>query len=83
MTSRRINFESFNIPDPRVMAWCEANGIDPHNVPAAQEVLIENGQITFLEFVRNEDGVIIIDGDSYAKVLRTVPLVSAPEDHNL
>lgn len=87
MTSRRINFNTPILPDPRVMAWCEANGIDPSNVPAEQGALVEDGRITFVEFVRNEDGVKIIDdggGDPhYRRVLRTVPLLSAPEDHNL
>jgi hypothetical protein len=85
MTSRRINLDTPIIPDPQVMAWMEANGIDPHNVPAAQEVLVKDGQITFVEFVRNEDGIMILRDEvhGFEKVLRTVPLISALEDHNL
>lgn len=82
--SRRINLDTPVLPDPQRTAWLEANGIDPRNVPAAQEVLIENGQLTFVEFVRSADnGALLIEDDHYLKVLRAVPLISPPEEHNL
>jgi hypothetical protein len=83
MSSRRINLDTPVIPDPQRMEWMEANGIDPHMVPAAQEVLVEEGQITFVEFATATDGHKIIGPAGYEKVLRTIPLVSAPENHGL
>jgi len=87
MSSRRINLDTPVLPDPQRMAWLEANGVDPTTVPAAQEVLVEDGNLTFVEFAKGPDGVMILDHDGgdphYRKVLRTIPLVSAPENHGL
>lgn len=84
MSSRRINLDTLVLPDPQRMAWLEANGIDPKKVPAAQEVLIEDGQITLAEFVMNPEGSKQLDDYGVpVKVLRTVSLVSAPENHGL
>ena len=61
-----------------------------HNgVPAAQEALVENGQITLVEYVRSPDGFKLpIHDDNgelcgWKKHLVTVPLLSAPENHGL
>lgn len=88
--SRRININTPVLPDPQIMAWFEANGIDPNNVPAAQEVLVEDGKLTYIEFEMRQTvpgapphKTLASDGSGYIKRLRTVPLVSAPEDHNL
>lgn len=87
MTSRRINLDTPILPDPQMIAWMEANGINPSAVPAAQEVLVEDGRITYVEFELTPDGAKIIDHDGgdprCRSFLRTVPLVSAPEDHGL
>jgi hypothetical protein len=85
--SRRINLETPIIPDPKLCAWFEANGIDVHTVPVNQEVLVEDGNLTFIEFEVDEDGIKLTDEGGwergYRKRLRTVPLLSAPEDHNI
>ncbi|MET4095112.1 hypothetical protein [Arthrobacter sp. UYCu712] len=87
MTARRINLDVPNLPDPRLIAWFEANGIDPGQVPAAQEVLIDGDQLTYVEFYRDPTGAKILDEDGgdphYRKVLRTVTLTSAPENFGL
>jgi hypothetical protein len=83
MTSRRINLETPVLPDPQRYAWIEANGIDPSTVPAAQEVLVEDGKLTFIQFALNAEGQKQVRDDGYEKVLRTVPLISAPENHGL
>ncbi|MDQ0756072.1 hypothetical protein [Arthrobacter sp. B3I4] len=87
--SRRINLDKPNLPDPQCMAWLEANGIDPSGVPAAQEVLVEDDQITLVEYVRSLDGFKLPVHDSngelcgWKKHLVTVPMLSAPENHGL
>jgi len=89
MSSRRINLDYPSLPDPRIIAWLEANDIDPSGVPAAQEALVENGQITIVEYVRNADGfkVPVHDSDGeltgWVRHLITLPLLSAPENHGL
>jgi hypothetical protein len=83
MSTRRINLNTPEIPDPACMEWMAANGIDPWKVPAAQEVAVHDGQITFIEFVTGPDGFKKLGSDGYEKALRTVPLVSAPENHGL
>lgn len=83
MSRRRINLDVPDLPNEQHMAWLRANDIDPFDVPAAQEVLVDDGQITYVKFERDADGIKIIGPDGCEKVLRTVPLVSAPEDHGL
>lgn len=84
--SRRINLDTHVLPDPQRCAWMEANGIDPNTVPAAQEVLVDGDKITFVAFVL-EDGHKVQDPTTsehrWLKELRTVPLLSAPENHDL
>ena len=88
--SRRININTPKLPNPQVMAWFEANGIDPGNVPAAQEVLVKDGELTFVEFLLEQTvpgapphKTMDADGSRYKKVLRTIPMTSAPEAHGL
>lgn len=85
MTTQRINLEKPLLPDPRKIAWFEANGIAPISVPAAQEVLVEDGHLTFIQFVFDEEGRKFLsrDGDGHEKTIRTIPLISAPEAHGL
>lgn len=85
MTERRINLYTPNLPDPQRMAWMEANGIDPTLVPAAQEAIVTDTEISVIQFVRGEDGYLQLrpDAQSYEKQLITVPLISAPENHGL
>ena len=88
--SRRININTPQLPDPRVMAWFTANGIDPGNVPAAQEVLVKDGELTFVEFLLEQTvpgapphKTMASDGSGYQKALRTIPMISSPEVHGL
>ena len=85
MTTRRININTPILPDPQIFAWIQANGIDPGTVLAAQEVTVKDGQLTYLEFVRDESGVKVLSSDQtgYVKRERTVPLISPPEVHGL
>lgn len=85
MTDRRINLDVPDIPDPKICAWLEANGIDPSDVPAAQEVIVKDGEISFSQFVRRGDmtRVLNLAGDAYVKEARTVPMLSAPENFGL
>ena len=85
MTERRINLDVPDIPDPKICAWLEVNGIDPSTVPAAQEVIVANGAITFTQFVRGTDGmkVLLTGGTGYEKRKATAPLLSAPENFGL
>lgn len=84
--SRRINLNTFVVPDPQLCGWFEANGINPGTVPINQEVLVDGDQLTYVAFVQ-EDGHNVQDPTTserrWLKELRTVTLVSAPEDHNL
>jgi hypothetical protein len=70
-------------PDPRVVAWFEANSIDTRTVPAAQEVLVTDGHMAYVEFLCNDDGTKILGGDGYLKQIKVVPLISAPETFGL
>lgn len=88
--SRSINLDTPILPDPQRCAWLEANGIDPNVTPAAQYAQIHDGHITLLEFVLEQTvpgapphKTMADDGSGYKKRLRTVPLLSEPEDHNL
>jgi len=87
--SRRINLDVPNLPDPRIVAWLEANNIDPKNTPAAQEALVEDNRVTLIEYVLGADGFKLPVHDSdgepigWVKHTVTVPLISAPENHEL
>ena len=87
MNARGVNLNFESMPDPRVVAWLEANGLDPQDVPAAQEALVHDGHgvpvLAVAVFTRNEDGVKIQGSFGFLKHIRVVPLQSAPEDHNL
>jgi len=85
MTTRRISLNTPVIPDPQRIAWIEANGLNPNTIVADQEVIVEDGKLTFVEFLFNENGgkVLNTDGTGCVKRTRTVDLVSAPEDHGL
>jgi hypothetical protein len=84
MSERRINLDTPVIPDPQRIAWMEANGIDPFSVPAAQEVLVTDHEIKFVQFVRSPDGIKKLSAEGgYEKELVTLPLISAPQNHGL
>lgn len=87
MNTRGVNLNFDACPEPRVVAWLEANGLNPEDVPAAQEALVHDGHgvpvLAIAVFTRDEDGNKIVGGFGYLKHIRVVPLRSAPEDHNL
>ena len=90
MTKRIIDFEAYEMADPRIMAWTEANGLDPHNIPLKSIAVIEDGQLSITEWVLEQTvpgapphKTLADDGNGYKRTQRTVPLLSAPEDHGL
>lgn len=90
MTKRTFDFEAYPCPDSRVVAWIEANGLDPELIPVAVPAVIEDGQLTVTEFLLEQTvpgapphKMLSTDGTGYKKTQRTVPLLSAPEDHGL
>jgi hypothetical protein len=85
MTKRRVDLNTPILPDPQMFAWIEANGVDPGTVLAAQVATIEDGKLTFLEFVRDDSGAKILNSEDtgFVKRERTVPLISPPEDHGV
>lgn len=80
-----ISFNTRTIPDPDLVAFIEANGIDHTTVPVDQVAKIHGGKLTVEVFVRGDDGRFLIDGTKkrYVREERTVPLLSTPETHNL
>ena len=72
-----------------LQAWLTANGISPCATPisAVASVDDEASELTIEQFLLNDDGTKVIDyayGEPEArKITVTVPLLSAPEDHNL
>jgi len=90
MTKRIFDFEAYPCPDPRVMAWIEANGLDPNLIPVAFPAVIEGDKLTVTEFILEQSDpnkpphkAVSTDGSGFKKTQRTVPLLSAPEDHGL
>lgn len=90
MTKRIFDFEAYEVPDERVMAWIRANGLDPELIPVRFPAVIENGKLTVTEFILGQSDpnkpphkVVSSDGNGFEKIQRTVPLLSAPEDHGL
>lgn len=89
MSHRYIDLNLPEIPDARIVAWLEANGIDPNNTPSAQYVQVTDEYLIYQEFRRGSDGhkLPIHDNQGEAcawqKRVVTAPLLSRPEDHNL
>lgn len=83
MSTRGVNINFETTSEPRVLAWFDANGIDPHTVPVAQEVLVTDDHLAYVEFMRGEDGKLVLGGNGYLKQIKVIPLISAPENHGL
>lgn len=90
MSKRIFDFEAYPCPDPRVMAWIEANGLYPNLIPVGVPAVIEDGNLTVTEFLLVQSDPnkpphksVNSDGSGFKKIERTVPLLSAPEDHGL
>ena len=87
MSTRTVNINYPNGPDPRAIAWLIANGVDPNNVLGEQEVLIAVGPdhavMGYVEFIRDEGGQKILGGHGYLKQIIVTPMLSAPENHGL
>jgi len=88
MTTRYIDLSQYDA-DPRVIAWLEANEIDPRDTPAVQHVQVSGGHLILQEFVRGPEGFKLPIHDengeacAWQKQTITRPLLSAPEDHGL
>ncbi|MCT9624284.1 hypothetical protein HWD94_03990 [Pseudarthrobacter equi] len=90
MTTQTIDFSRFNAPDDRVLAFLNANGLDPNTIPAQSTATIEDGNLTVSEFIFEQTvpgapphKTLNDDGTGCKKTTRTVPLVSAPEQHGI
>ena len=72
-----------------LQAWLTANGISPRATPISAVATVDEDakELTIEQFVLNDDWTKVIDyphGEPEArKTTVTVPLLSAPEDHNL
>ena len=88
MTNRYIDLNQYDA-DPRVMAWMQANGIDPNNAPAAQYAQVAGNHLILQVWKLGEDGHKLPVHDDAGEVCAwqkqtvDVPLLSAPEDHGL
>ena len=88
MTTRYIDMKQYDA-DSRVIAWMEANELDPGNIPAAQYVQVSGEYLILQEFILGPEGFKLPLLDSSGEVCAwqkqtiTRPLVSAPEDHGL
>lgn len=73
----------------RIQAWALANGVSPRIILMNSVAVVdtEANEVTFTVFQKNEDGTNALDKSNsdwaYLKCTQTVPLLSAPEDHNL
>lgn len=89
MSHRYVDLNLPDIPDARVIAWLEANEIDPADTPSAQYVQVTDEYLIYQEFSTGPDGHRLPIHDSkgeacaWQKRMVTAPLLSRPEDHNL
>jgi len=84
MTTQYVNLDVPVLPDADRIKWMEANGIDPYIVPAAQRVKIEDGKITYKQFVlRNGAKTLVNREEGYEKETVTVPLKVKPEEFGI
>lgn len=83
MSNRGVNINFPTIPEPRVIAWLEANNVKPETTPAAQEILVTDEHMAYVEYIFNENGTKTLGSDGYLKQLKVVPLLSAPENFGL
>lgn len=89
MSIRYIDINLPGLPDPRVVAWLEANNIDPGNTPAAQYIQVTDEHLIYQEFAKSPDGFKLPIHDSkgeavgWQKQMMSAPLLSAPENHGL
>ncbi|MCG5464209.1 hypothetical protein MED01_002374 [Micromonospora sp. MED01] len=59
----------------RVLAWLQANGLDPDQMPEQGTIAVHGNRITVQYVVRDESGAIMIDGHGAITAPRTVPLL--------
>ncbi|WP_104086566.1 hypothetical protein [Arthrobacter sp. GMC3] len=85
MNTRAVNINYPDGPDPRAIAWFEANDIDPHTVVGEQEVLVNyDGRVMgYAEFILSDDGQRIPGGHGHLKQIKIVPMISTPENFGL
>lgn len=79
-----IHLKNFPLPDKRLMAWLEANGLDPRTTPYDATVEVAGGFFTTQQFQFGSDGKLLLNADSVAvRETVAVPLVSRPEEHGI
>lgn len=75
------------LPNENIVDWIRSNDLEPEEVVGESVAMISDGLLTVTTFVLNEDGTKVYDKRYGALVARkefqSVPLLSAPEDHNL
>lgn len=81
MTIRRVNIDTGLCPDPQVIAWLEANHIDPKRVWAHQEVLVTDDVIAYIgwQWPRR----MLPDESGFVKRAYVAPRLSGPESFGL
>jgi hypothetical protein len=80
-----LGLKPFHPTNPDQLAFIEANGLDPADVTAGQIAQVDGGKLTVRVIARRDNKTRILNdaGDGYVTEKRTVPLLSAPENHNL
>ncbi|SFO60155.1 hypothetical protein [Amycolatopsis rubida] len=62
------------VPRETMLAFVQAHGIDPNDVPVPSTVTVDDGQITFERFVFDDNRKILFEGDEGIRERKTVPL---------
>lgn len=79
-----IYLKNFPLPDKKLMAWIDANGLDPNNTPYDAVMEVKDGFLTTEQFQRGEEGEPLFSGNDVALRDRvTVPLVSHVYEHGV
>lgn len=81
MSRRRVATPRI-IPDVTFNAWLEANGIDPNEVLADQQVLVTDDSIAYVGWPPGPK-VLSDNGTGWRKLAHAVPLKVVPEDFGL
>jgi len=90
LTNRIIDLASYGMANPKMMAWIESNGLDPNLIPLESTAVIDGNELTVTEWLLEQTvpgapphKTLADDHSGYKRTRRTVPLLSAPEDHGL
>lgn len=63
-----------------ISEWLRANGLDPNRVPQDAEIYVDHagGTITAEQYLTDEQGRLVVRGDSIVRTVITVPLKTMP-----